>query len=113
MPTNITMIDGKNVIVDFADSVEGSRDEAFEIIKRYCGDEFTLWCKEALTVHIDKPADYDDYEMIADEYAEALREVMNVVEDYKTKVFDKKSKIMRKDIESFIKALKYTVNEVI
>jgi hypothetical protein len=105
------MINGDVICLGFDENdVEG---EVIDVIEKYCGFEFSEYYKNnVMDYHGDDVEDYDA-QMAADELQAALNEISYIVDEYKRKVFDAKTQIMRKDIESMITAINTTINEVI
>lgn len=99
MPTNITMPNGDVVTLGFSQDLEALEREALDVIEKYCGSEFTRW--------------YISETVATWEYADAFREIADILYEYCTKVFDKKSKLYRKDIDSMMKAIGGIVDEMI
>ena len=111
MPTNITMKNGDIVTLGFSQDNEALEREALDVIEKYCGSDFVRWYVSE-TVATWK-YDPEDYEGQNEEYADAFREIANILYEYHTKVFDKKSRLMRKDVESMMKAISDVVDEMI
>lgn len=111
MPTNITMKDGDVITLGFSQDNEALEREALDVIEKYCGSDFVRWyvSETVATWEIDP----EDYEGQNEEYADAFREIANILYEYRTKVFDKKSRLMRKDVESMMKAIGGIVDDMI
>ena len=111
MPTNITMLNGDVVTLGFSTNNEEIEREALDVIRKYCGDEFTRWYVSETVATWEY--DPEDYEGQNEEYADAFREIANILFEYRTKVFEKKTKLYRKDIESMMKAIGGIVDDMI
>lgn len=116
MPTNITMLNGDVVTLGFSEDNEALEREALKVIEKYCGREFVNWYKGATIPNWERdppPDDARSYEAQNEEYANAFRDISDLIYQYETKVFDGKSRISRKDLESFITGISGIVNEMI
>lgn len=111
MPTNITMKDGDVITLGFSQDNEALEREALDVIEKYCGSDFVRWyVSETVATWENDP---EDYEGQNEEYAESFREIADILYEYRTKVFDKKSRLMRKDLDSMMNAISDIVNEMI
>lgn len=115
MPTVITMPDGDNITLGFSTENEEIEREALDVISKYCGEEFTRWyvSETVATWECMDDPDRPAYEAQNEEYAESFREIADILYEYRTKVFDKKSRLMRKDLDSMMNAISDIVNEMI
>ena len=111
MPTNITMKDGDVITLGFSQDNEALEREALDVIEKYCGSDFVRWYVSETVATWEY--DPEDYEGQNEEYADAFREIANILYEYRTKVFDKKSRLMRKDIENMMKAIGGIVDDMI
>lgn len=114
MPTNITMANGDVVTLGFSQDLEALEREALDVIEKYCGSDFARWyISETVATWEYDPDEKASYESQNEEYAEAFREIADILFEYRTKVFDKKSKLYRKDIDSMMKAIGGIVDDMI
>ena len=114
MPTVIAMPDGDNITLGFSQDLEALEREALNVIEKYCGEEFTRWyVSETVATWECDPDEKASYESQNEEYAEAFREIADILYEYRTKVFDKKLRLMRKDLDSMMNAISDIVNEMI
>lgn len=115
MPTVITMPDGDNITLGFSQDLEALEREALDVIEKYCGSEFTRWyvSETVATWECMDDPDRPAYEAQNEEYAESFREIADILYEYRTKVFDKKSRLMRKDLDGMMNAISDIVNEMI
>lgn len=114
MPTVVTMTNGDIITLGFSTSEEELVNEAFGTIEKYCGSDFLRYYKGIAAEAAEKlEAENYDAEAAADEYRDALNEIASALDEYKKKVFDKKSKLYRKDIDSMMTAISGIIDEVI
>lgn len=112
MPTNITMKGGEVITLGFSEDYEELELEALKVIENYCGEEFSRW----YTQNAPAPWEQDDpenFEAQNEEYAEGFREIANILYEYRTKVFEVKSKLYRKDLEAMMSAIGSIVDDMI
>ena len=117
---NITLPDGTRF--DF------NRDDAGTIVRdltdtarKYVNDEYADYLKMFLEAALSdqklKEMEFDsDCEYIESENEElraALDEIESVLQQYESKVFDTKKRLMRKDLDAMLKAVHSLINEVL
>ena len=107
MPTNITMKNGDVATVGFSNDAEQLEAEALKLIGKYCGWEFLEYYKDNV---LDDYKEYTEsnaqsYEAQNEFYIETFQEIADTLFEYRTKVFDKKSKLMRKDLDGLMDAI--------
>ena len=117
---NITLPDGTRV--DFNRNEVGSivRDLT-DTARKYINDEYADYLKMFLEGALsdqrleEKKFDSDcEYiESQNEEYRDALNEIESVLQQYESKVFDVKKRLMRKDLDGMLKAVHSLINEVI
>jgi hypothetical protein len=105
------MKDGDVITLGFSQDNEALEREALDVIEKYCGSDFVRWYISETVATWEY--DSEDYEGQNEEYADAFREIANILYEYRTKVFDKKSRLMRKDVESMMKAIGGIVDDMI
>lgn len=113
MPTVITMPDGDNITLGFSTENEEIEREALDVISKYCGEEFTRWYISETVAPYDEYDEAKSYESQNEEYADAFRDIADIIYEYRTKVFDKKARLNRKDLDSFITAISGIVDDMI
>lgn len=114
MPTVVTMADGEVITLEFSNVTEELENEALGVIEKYCGSDFLRYYKGiAIEAAAEREVENYDAEMAADEYRDALNEIAFTLDEYKKKVFDKKSKLYRKDIDSMMTAISGIIDGVI
>ena len=115
MPNNITLKNGAVVTIGFH---ENEIPEILEVVRDFCGFEFWRYANEKIAEMTDYEtmrfnSDFDAYEGQNEEYADAFREIANILFEYRTKVFEKKTKLYRKDVESMMNAIGGIVDDMI
>lgn len=114
MPTNITMKGGEVITLGFSEDYEELELEAQKVIENYCGSEFSRWyTQNTLAPWERENDDPENFEAQNEEYAEGFREISNILYEYRTKVFEVKSKLYRKDLEAMMSAIGSIVDEMI
>lgn len=117
---NITLPDGTYFDFNRNDAASIVRDLT-DTARKYINDEYAdylkMFLKCALSDQALKEKQFDsDCEYIEsenEEYRDALNEIESILQQYETKVFDAKKKLMRKDLDAMLKAVHGLINEVI
>lgn len=113
MPTNITMKGGEVITLGFSQDYEELDQEALKVIENYCGEEFSRWYIQNTLAPWERDNDPENFEAQNEEYAEGFREIANILYEYRTKVFEVKSKLYRKDLEAMMSAIGSIVDDMI
>lgn len=92
-----------------------------DIMRKYINHEFAEYFEmfsraimyDAELAEKEFDSDYEHIEGENEEYRDALNEIESVLQQYESKVFDKKSRLYRKDLDAMLKAVHGIINEVI
>lgn len=119
-PEIIELPDGKRIDFNGRNPhsvVQELTDTARKYINEQYADFLKMYLDTALSDQALKEKMFDsDCEYIEgenEELRDALNEVESIMQQYETKVFDVKKRLMRKDIDAMIKAIRSTIQEVL
>lgn len=119
-PQIITLPDGNKLDLNRSEAESIAR-ELIDTARKYINEEYAdflqMFIESALSDQALEEKKFDsDCEYIEaqnEEYRDALDEIESVLQQYEYKVFDKKSRLCRKDLDSMLKAVHSLINEVI
>lgn len=108
-PENIRLPDGN--LIDFkgrdADSVVR---ELTDTARKYVNDEYADFLQMFVTAAL---SDCEYIESENEDLRATLDEIESVLQQYESKVFDRKTRLYRKDLDAMLKAVHSLINEVI
>lgn len=117
---NITLPDGTYFDFNRNDTASIVRDLT-DTARKYINDEYADYLQKLLKYALNDQAlkekqfnsDYEFIESENEDLRTTLDEIESVLQQYETKVFDAKKKLMRKDLDAMLKAVHGLINEVI